>query len=746
MENPDNNTLPLVSLCKGINPKVRDSVSVIVALNRIRDGASEKDVKAIRLLSEKSQRDALKKQLTSVVFQGQFSYRDKKHLLKASQLAILDADHVTDAPFYRDYLFNNYHFVFSSWISPSGDGVKFLCRIPEVNSDEEYKEYYRSLLVVFDDATTDTSNSDIARTCFESFDPDIRMREWDKTSVFDQKTETQSPPSGTQTSQKVADDPLQIAARMVQKAPDGTKYFTLLRASRLLGGYIAGKLLDETEAINLLESEIQKRNIDSFEIAQKAIRTGIEYGKLTPIYEDENNGSSPDTGQDNQKFWFVSKEGKISFNTVDLLNFLYSKGIYRYYQNTTDYIFIRVENNLVEQIDLPYIKKLLLNHILSFNDEKLERAFQYQIHKIAGQSNMQLLDHREIPIFKGEKDVAHIFFSDKICQITKERIVAIQYSEFPHLIWKSTIINRNIPFDQEGTSEFEMFLDNVFKDEASRKLIRQAIGYLLHKFKNRSFMPAVILNDNNEDDNSQGGTGKGIIRQALSYYLQTIIEDGKSFDFSRTFSYQNLNFDTQLFVIDDAKKHFNIEGLFSVISEGIFIEKKGKAPVRLEFEHMPKILITTNYAVKGSGESHKRRRLDIILDNHYSSKHTPMDDFGHMLFDDWANEQWNLFDCFMLRCINTYLCEGVQPIDNFNLRLKQFRIETHPDFDEFASELSLDTELNKTEQLEKWRKVSAKPDFSKRILTSWLKIYADLKGHSFTSNRKTDAYVLGTKS
>lgn len=77
---------------------------------------------------------------------------------------------------------------------------------------------------------------------------------------------------------------LNVAAKMIRDAPDGEKHCTLLKAARLLGGYVAGGIVDEIAAIGLLEYEIgRKPNVDSIEQARDTIRDGIEYGKAQPI-------------------------------------------------------------------------------------------------------------------------------------------------------------------------------------------------------------------------------------------------------------------------------------------------------------------------------------------------------------------------------------------------------------------------------------------------------------------------------
>ena len=83
--------------------------------------------------------------------------------------------------------------------------------------------------------------------------------------------------------------------------------------------------------------------------------------------------------------------------------------------------------------------------------------------------------------------------------------------------------------------------------------------------------------------------------------LQTI--DGKQFKFGGDFPYQSVKTDCQILVFDDVKKNFQFENLFSVITEGIDITYKGKDTIKLPIEDSPKIVISTNYVLKGNGDS-----------------------------------------------------------------------------------------------------------------------------------------------
>ena len=128
--------------------------------------------------------------------------------------------------------------------------------------------------------------------------------------------------------------------------------------------------------------------------------------------------------------------------------------------------------------------------------------------------------------------------------------------------------------------------------------MESTIGFMLHAHKNLSYCPAIILNDEVISDNPEGGTGKGLFMNALSKMKKVVTIDGKSFTFERSFAYQLVSADTQILVFDDVKKNFDFERLFSVVTEGLTLEKKNKDAIKIPFSKSPKIAITTNYAIK----------------------------------------------------------------------------------------------------------------------------------------------------
>ena len=168
-------------------------------------------------------------------------------------------------------------------MSPSGDGVKALVK---VTNPERHRDHFRSLQSYFSKQyglEIDSSGSNPSRACFESYDPDIVIKENFTLygGLLSEKAESQQVEN--QKYNYTDYMKLNLAARMIRQAEDGEKHAILLKSARLCGGYIAAGRMEEDEAVRVLEREISKRDIDSLEHAFKTIRDGIEEGKAMPI-------------------------------------------------------------------------------------------------------------------------------------------------------------------------------------------------------------------------------------------------------------------------------------------------------------------------------------------------------------------------------------------------------------------------------------------------------------------------------
>lgn len=170
----------MITLFKEANkPKPDKQLSLQQILNYIKTPSKEfiNQIKALRKLPA-NQYQIEKKKLAGVTFGGEFSRRDKKHLIVASGYAILDYDKfptLVDTEKKKKILFKH-PAVLAVWLSPSYRGCKALLKIPVFKTSSEYSVFYKEyILEAFPD--TDISNSDITRLCFLSHDANILMKD-----------------------------------------------------------------------------------------------------------------------------------------------------------------------------------------------------------------------------------------------------------------------------------------------------------------------------------------------------------------------------------------------------------------------------------------------------------------------------------------------------------------------------------------------------------------------------------------
>ena len=141
-----------------------------------------------------------------------------------------------------------------------------------------------------------------------------------------------------------------------------------------------------------------------------------------------------------------------------------------------------------------------------------------------------------------------------------------------------------------------------------------------------------------------------------------------------------------MLTFDDVRKKFDFERLFSIVTEGITVEKKNRDAIKIPFENAPKVIITTNYAIKGKGNSFERRKWEVEFSAYYSKEYTPEIEFGRLLFSDWEEDEWLLFDNYMISCLQLYLGEGFIKSKFTNLDMRRLIAETVEEFVEWATD------------------------------------------------------------
>jgi hypothetical protein len=701
-------------------PFHKDVLDILV---RIKDGKTKDLVRKIRLEKDKETRNKLKQDLPAICFSGKFSKRDDGSLIKHSGLICLDFDNF---PSHAEMLAKKEElsadqYTFSVFVSPSGNGLKVLVKIPD--NPEKHKSFFNALENYYDCEQFDKTSKNISRVCYESFDPTIYVNlnshEWNQIDEgeIDHVTREQRPTIPI-------DDEDEIINRLV-KWWDGKYGFvagarnnnlfilasafnqygvtkseamyrfmvfssddfnskeiqTIIESAYKLTDQHATKYFEDTQRVSQVKLQLNK-GVPKKDVRSQLKASGVEDGTidsvLTKIEEEESKNI----------FWSKSDKGVVSLIHYDLKRFLEEHGYRKYVPDgNKGFIFVRINQNLIEMCTEDDMKDFVLNHILTnFQDLSVYNFFADKT-RFFREDFLSMLDSVSIYFVEDTKDEAYLYYKNGVVKVTKDSKTLLNYEDLGGYIWADQVIQRDFIFCQSDDCDYKQFIRNIGGSDDKRiSSIESTMGFILHAFKNGGYCPAVIINDEVISENPEGGTGKGLFMNGIGRMKKAVTIDGKSFAFDKSFAYQLVTTDTQVLIFDDVRKNFDFERLFSVITEGITIERKNKDAIKIPFHKSPKVVITTNYAIQGKGNSFERRKWEMEFKQFYTKDFTPQDEFKRLLFNDWNVDDWCAFDNYMVKVLQGYLNTGLVKCDFINLKERKFRAETNSEFVEWVYE------------------------------------------------------------
>ena len=748
------------------------------ALNRIKEGSSKELVDSIRKETDKEKRNYLKSKSICVLFSGNFTTRSDKDLKQHSGFVILDFDDVDNLEEFKDELKND-NYIYSCWISPSGNGIKALVKIPPCDKDE-HKLYYEELEKHFNSASFDTSNKNVSRVCYESYDPNIYINKdsllWDKKAVIEGYSKiNRVPVIAMNNESKIIDNLFKWWQSKYNFISDGRNNNTF-RLAAAFNEYGVSKFealsfilsVFPTDAKDFTEREVKQAvqsaysdvaafNTKYFEDSDeiKNIKTKLSKGvSREEIKKDLQKRIPEETAEvvlDEIKegisvFWSVkeTKTGKkITVNNFDFKTFLEANGFFKYYAEKSEVpIFVRVISNIVSNSSVEKIKDFVLNYI---EDLKLYDVWDHLSGSLSyfRDSYLMMLDSIDLKMLEDTKNNSYLYFDNGVVDVTGKDVNLIDYIDVGGYIWQNQIINRNFDKSENIDNDFKDLVCKVSDNDKGRiNSLESTLGYLMHSFKDKTDQKAVILNDQeiSDSEDPNGGSGKSLMLTALSYFKKVVKIDGKAFDPNRSdFVYQRVDLDTQILAFDDVKKNFNFESLFSLITEGITVNKKNKAEIFIPFDRSPKVIITTNYVINGSGNSHDRRRHEIEFNQYFNGKRTPLTEYGKLLFDQWSNEEWISFDNYMINCLQKFLVNGLTEVIGINADTKRFISSTSKDFYDWIQDGNLNANIKyyHSEKLEEFKQEfkDQNNEVNGRLFASWCKKYCDFKGYDYKKGK-----------
>jgi len=439
------------------------------------------------------------------------------------------------------------------------------------------------------------------------------------------------------------------------------------------------------------------------------------------------------------KFWEQNEKGSIRIKNLRFKKFLTQKGFYKIYtgEDKDGYTFVQKKENFIDYIDKVKIKDFVLNYLEDSGEEDVYDYFASKPQFFSKES-LSITPTADFIVNQDTKKSALIYYKNTAVKITKDKFELIPYDNLDNFVWKKQVIDRDIDLNNESDGEFKRFIWLISGENIDKYYtLKSVIGFLLHSNKDQVSNRAIIFNDELISDLPNGGSGKGLFHYAIKQIKRVTTIDAKKFDSMDRFSMQKIEPDTQVVLFDDAKKGFNFENLFSLITEDFDIEKKNKNVISLSFESSPKITITTNYTIQGEGGSFNRRVFEIEMSSFFNEDYTPEDEFKHKLFLEWNDKEWAKFDNYMLRCVQYFLKNGLVKSEKINLDLRKLIQATNRDFVDFMDTQKFQgqrfykaelkdkfTEEYEDYKMQKW--------FTSRKFNEWVVLYCKLKGFEFT--------------
>ena len=448
------------------------------------------------------------------------------------------------------------------------------------------------------------------------------------------------------------------------------------------------------------------------------------------------------------QFW--TNDGVKGPNIIQsrLINYLSNKGYANLRINPTNYILVKCVNNIITRTSEYEIINVLNESLKENGSEEAQETFAKGVGNYVSIKKLSLLNTLEFKKDRDRKDGSDFFFKNNFCKVTKGGVEVLDYQNLDFVIWENKINRRDFTLPIDGTlGDFEVFCNNLTFNNNERLIaFKTMIGFLLHRNKELGDPKAVILYDEKMGLNKQahGGTGKTLLIKALELCRESVYISGKDLKTGSYFKNQRINITTDIVAYDDLKENVDFEDFYTMISSGIEVEKKNKQSFLIEYEDAPKIVLSSNYLIKGDGgNSDLRRRYEFEIANHYNKDFTPEMEFGKRFFSaDWGDEQWNKFYLFMMMCLQDYLNFGLIEADPINLINTKVKDKSCQEFVDYASEyFKINEWADKRESQKIFEEFYPQiGPVSPHKFAKWINDYSIDKGYIYKTNSSGGGY------
>lgn len=486
---------------------------------------------------------------------------------------------------------------------------------------------------------------------------------------------------------------------------------------------------------------------------EEILKTGLQEFRYSKHIWKLNADGFPELAQplqDEETFWenntYTDQRGRehenYKFKYTRAYNFLRNRGFGRVKLSNPNPFFCQVENKVVRIVEPWEIKDFVMDMAKEIVPEAILDMLYRGGKMYFGPDSLGNLSF-VYPTFElADKDFQYLFFNEKYWKITQDRIEEKPMSELEKFVWheKINFFNASLlpgkmisaakitqtdadempalknfvgKYDVKWSKDAEKchflhFLYNTSNfywetEQKGNKLTIEeqfennlhflskltAIGYLLHRYRNKSCEKAVICMDgrNSEVGESWGRTGKSLFGMAISKVVPQAYIGAKNKNLTEDpFWAEEVTEKIDNIFLDDVRANLDFEFFFPVITGRLTVNVKGQKKFTLSENDTPKLLITTNHSIGGESSSYRDRQMLVAFSDFYNDKRKPIDDFKQNFWVEWEADQWNLFYNLMANCLQLYFTFGLVEAPMERLELRRMRQFMGEDFLTWANE------------------------------------------------------------
>lgn len=377
-------------------------------------------------------------------------------------------------------------------------------------------------------------------------------------------------------------------------------------------------------------------------------------------------------------------DGKGNVDSASMLEFINQLGFASCIDGD-DAVLVQIEGKMVEKIKTKKMIGIVNEAIKASDPLILSKTQTFLGGKSANYfANLPFVD---ITNHTDSSEAVYLYYNNCFIEITQNEVIQHDYSDMQGFLWKGLIPSMKRDYTPADNKEsiYEKFINNITSNKTdsgfspnqkAKKSAETIIGYLMSRNKKASEAKAVLLTEKGAgaiEADAVGGTGKGIFIQALEQFRVDGEIDGKDLRSEDRFAFSAYQDGQSIYVIQDVQASFDIRNLYNKITNKFIVEKKGQNKRIIPFAEAPKVVITSNYILRGLDEGSTARRLHIVeLENYYSDTFSPADEFNCNFFTaDWNDSEWNRFDAYIIHCIQQYLSLGVLTYTTEQLEAKK---------------------------------------------------------------------------